>query len=410
MKYVPFNWRRFHAYRVFDEFLDRFVLQRKSYVTRHNEYLDFEAAFEEIKARFVAAFDDSEKHFEEKVVRQFEGAAIQTKIVFANVEYLWAMPMQNISPKRKRAYAERWFPDTQLVVSGDEFYFVSPHIIADPGSWYLRNKYWEIIAALRVLYIITTTPGLSELKELKEKIAEVCHSAMYQGVSAKENFAVTKQCGIHSALMHLAAPERFESIISAAHRRQICAVFGHVVENPSRDVEILLKQIRNTLFDSHGNGEEADNKYRWFFYSRDILPLWLDKKSKKEQRLTSVVFDVRNEEDAAAFEGDKEEFTGYRIRRSAKLVKETKNRDGHTCRACNFHFEDQIVHVHHLDPIGEYKYPQKTKLEDLVTLCPTCHFLAHYLLRDSAKFKQIDPLLAELTRLSSSPKRNRTLS
>jgi len=33
MNSSPFVWQRFHAYRVFDEFLERFVLQRKSYVT-----------------------------------------------------------------------------------------------------------------------------------------------------------------------------------------------------------------------------------------------------------------------------------------------------------------------------------------------------------------------------------------
>jgi len=32
-----FDWTRFHAYRVFDEFLERFVIDRKSYVTRHEK-------------------------------------------------------------------------------------------------------------------------------------------------------------------------------------------------------------------------------------------------------------------------------------------------------------------------------------------------------------------------------------
>ena len=88
MNSTSFDWQRFHAYGVFDEFLERFVLQRKSYVTRHSEPLDLAAAFEDIRLRFVAAFDDSEARFEEKVAHQFEGASEQTKIAFANVEYL----------------------------------------------------------------------------------------------------------------------------------------------------------------------------------------------------------------------------------------------------------------------------------------------------------------------------------
>ena len=127
-----------------------------------------------------------------------------------------------------------------------------------------------------------------------------------------------------------------------------------------------------------------------------FVAIGIDKKSKKEQRVSSAVFDVRNEEDAADLEGDKDEITGYRIRRSAKLVKATKERDRHTCRACGFHFEDQIVHVHHLDPLGEYQHPQQTKLADLLTLCPTCHYLAHYWLRKSDRYKRLEALLATL--------------
>jgi hypothetical protein len=391
-----FDWKRFHAYRVFDEFLEDFVLQRKSYVTSHDEQLDLESAFEDIRVRFVEAFDESKARFEEKLARQFEGASEQTKIVFANLEYLWAMPMENISPKKKRSYAQRWFDEPNQVVSGEHYFFGYPDIIANPGSWYLRNKYWELVATLRVLSLVTTRYGFSDLTKLKNQIAEICHSAIYEGIPPNEKFAVSKVCGIHSALLHLANPERYESIISASHRRQICAVFGHVVENPSADAEILLKQIRTTLYESHGVGEDADRKYRWFFYSKDVRPLWIDKTSKKEQRTSSAVFDVRQEEDAVDLEGDKEEVNGFRIRRSAKLAKAAKVRDDYSCRACGFHFEDQIVHVHHLDPLSEYNRPTETRLESLITLCPTCHYLAHYWLRKSSRFKRLELLLVKL--------------
>jgi len=396
MNSSEYEWNRFHAYRVFDEFLERFIIQRQSYVTDHKNQLDLELAFEDIRARFVAAFDESNARFEDKVNLQFQGASENTKIVFTNVEYLWAMPMENVTPLKKRSYAQRWFSDPDLVVRGEQYFFGYPHIIANPGSWYLRNKYWELIALLRVLSHITKEAELTDLAGVKQKIAGMCHSAIYKGVPPEEEFSVSKKCGVHSALMHLADPESYESIISASHRQRICAVFGHVVEDPSDDAEILLKQIRSTLYDSHGLAEDLDRKYRWFFYSKDVHPLWIDKKSKKAQQVSSAVFDVRLEEEAIDLEGTQEEFTGYRIRRSAKLVRKAKERDNYTCRACNFHFENQIVHVHHLDPISEYNRPRETKLEDLLTLCPTCHYLAHYWLRKSNRFKQLQTLLAKL--------------
>lgn len=408
MSTVYFDWQRFHAYRVFDEFLERFVLHRKSYVTTHTERLDLPAAFKDIQKRFVAAFDDSAVPFEEKIARQFNGAPEQTKIVFANVEYLWAMPVENISPDKKRSYAQRWFPAPRQVVKGKRFFFGYPHTIANPGSWYLNNKYWELVAALRVLSLVAAQPTATNLPELKRQIATICHKAIYEGVPADDKFSTSVICSIHSAVMHLADPERYESIISASHRRRICGVFGHVVKDPSPDTEILLKQIRNTLYDSHGNGEEPNRKYRWFFYSKDVRPLWIDKQSKQAQQMSSAVFDVRNEEEAAELEGEQKEATGYRVRRSSKLAEATKKRDRYTCCACGFHFKDQIVHVHHLDPLSEYERPQKTKAKDLITLCPTCHYLAHYWLRENSRYKQREELLAALKRPnnSSSPTRS----
>ena len=133
MSSTPFDWNRFHAYRVFDEFLERFVIGRKSYVTKHPDSLDLAAAFEDIRQRFVADYDDSDARYEEKIALQFEDAPEQTKIVFANVEYLWAMPVENLKPKTKRSYGERWFSGTGLLVKGDRYFFGYPHIIADPG-------------------------------------------------------------------------------------------------------------------------------------------------------------------------------------------------------------------------------------------------------------------------------------
>ncbi len=396
MNSAKYDWKKYHAYRVFDEFLEGFVLQRQSYVTKHQQQLDLETAFDDILDRFVSAFDDSEAQFEDKVSLQFQGASQNTKIVFANVEYLWAMPMMNISPHKKRSYAQRWFDDPDQVVNGEQYFFGYPHTIANPGSWYLRNKYWELVALLRVIKLITKDTELADPVELKQKICKICNSAIYKGVPAEDDFSVSRVCGVHSALMHLADPERYESIISASHRKRICAVFGHVVRSPSDDKEDLLKQIRTTLYDCCGATEDPDRKYRWFFYSKDVRPLWIDKKTKKTQQVSSAIFDVRLEEEAVDLEGSKEEATGYRIRRSTKLVKKTKERDCYTCRACGFHFKDLIVHVHHLDPICEYKQPLETKLEDLITLCPNCHYLAHYWLRQSDRFKQLPELLSKL--------------
>lgn len=50
-------------------------------------------------------------------------------------------------------------------------------------------------------------------------------------------------------------------------------------------------------------------------------------------------------------------------------------------------------------PLGPNRQPRETKLGDLLTLCPTCHYLAHYLLRESRQYKQPGVLLDKLRSL-----------
>ena len=81
MNETTFDWKRFHSYRVFDEFLEQFILQRKSYITRHTDDLDLGAAFKDIHQRFVAGYDGSPTKFEDKIANQFDVAPEASKIV-----------------------------------------------------------------------------------------------------------------------------------------------------------------------------------------------------------------------------------------------------------------------------------------------------------------------------------------
>lgn len=399
-----FDWSRFHAYRVFDEFLQRFVIDRKSYITRHEQRLDLEGAFDEIYSCFSEGFDDSKETFENKVEIQFENASENCKVVFANVEYLWAMPVGNILPSTKLTYALRWFSGESEVNINDRFFFGYPHTIANPGPWYLRNKYWEMIALFRVLSNAVEDREVVELDSLKKRIAEICYSAIYKGGARGGRFEVRNICGVHSALLHLCDPEKYESIISEGHKNKISAVFAHVIIDRA-DIECREKKIRlirERLYEDYEDLGDPDRKYRWFFYQPSLEPLWINKKGASQQLHASINDEVNREQAALDYseeEGVKDSVIAYRLYRSAKLAAQAKRRDNFTCRACQFTFQEQIVHVHHLDPLSEISSPRKTTLDDLVTLCPNCHYIAHFLLRKDERFKKLNELLPELISL-----------
>lgn len=81
--------------------------------------------------------------------------------------------------------------------------------------------------------------------------------------------------------------------------------------------------------------------------------------------------------------------------RNAKLILDRKVRDSFTCQACGFHYNDKVVECHHLNPLSE-KDTLYSSINELITLCPTCHSLAHQLLSKSDDFRNADCLLRGL--------------
>ncbi len=77
------------------------------------------------------------------------------------------------------------------------------------------------------------------------------------------------------------------------------------------------------------------------------------------------------------YEGELQECTINRRKRSKEYIHLVKKRDNYTCQACGFTLEigkKHILEVHHLMPLREIT---KINIDDLVCLCPTCHSIAH---------------------------------
>jgi hypothetical protein len=392
------NWQNHPAYQAFEEFLQSVVIERRSYITVGREALDFASGFQEIKARFVEAFDASDATFDDKAGQQFKNASANTRRVFANFEYLYAMPAGNISGPKKRSYALRWFSEPE-VISGRQFFFTGDDCIANAGMWYLTNKYQELLSICRIFKALADDASIKTTADARDRIETLAYEGIYGKIDPKAEFFTENKCGAYHILLHLAKPDRYEAIVSENHKNRIVSVFAHVLAGETApDRESQIRRIREKLYDSYGVPTDPDRKRRWFFYMDDVKPLWIDKKTKRDQQASSVTVEIREEETAAELEGEKEAVSGFRLRRSGLLVLKAKERDRFTCVACGFHYHDEIVQAHHLDPLSERKEPKKTKLEDLITLCPNCHYIAHFLLRKSAIYKRKAELLVGIRR------------
>ena len=95
-----------------------------------------------------------------------------------------------------------------------------------------------------------------------------------------------------------------------------------------------------------------------------------------------------------AVEGYKKDQQLYVAGRNAKLSEERKKQDDYRCQACGFKLKVSgyfVIECHHTNPISQGI--RETSLNDLISLCPTCHRIAHtrepiYEVAEIAKIRQ----------------------
>lgn len=64
--------------------------------------------------------------------------------------------------------------------------------------------------------------------------------------------------------------------------------------------------------------------------------------------------------------------------RSRTYIDAVKERDENTCQVCGYQKEingRSVIHVHHKIPLKDIT---ETSLENLICLCPNCHYMAHF--------------------------------
>lgn len=157
-------------------------------------------------------------------------------------------------------------------------------------------------------------------------------------------------------------------------------------ENKATYDDFLKKRadIPKKIIEDIKRQQESINKDRTFnrvncgyLIGNNILP------KSVFQKLEKIILRVMNENTSeeetnlAVLEGITEEHTRLQRSRSRKYIEPVKRRDKYTCQACGLRLSvngKHVLQVHHLDPLRKEAV---TTLDDLTSLCPTCHYIAH---------------------------------
>ena len=209
-----FDWKKYYPYQVFDELIDTFILQKKSFITNHPQTLEISKGLEEINQCFIENYDASgNKNFDQKVRHQFVNASVDAKIIFANIEYLWAMPTSSINGQTKESYVTRWFSDT--CKHGEKYFFDKFNAIGHAGVYYNLNKYFEIKALILLLKYILNIEDLHNKDQIKRVIADFSFFGLYakQVELDPQYYVANRTCAIFNVLLHLCEPDNYEAIV-----------------------------------------------------------------------------------------------------------------------------------------------------------------------------------------------------
>ena len=84
-------------------------------------------------------------------------------------------------------------------------------------------------------------------------------------------------------------------------------------------------------------------------------------------------------EDRRAFEGYEQDRHVLAYARNADIAEQRKKRDEYRCQSCGFHLQVDgryIIECHHTRPVAQSGV-REVHIDELVSLCPTCHRIAH---------------------------------
>jgi len=155
--------------------------------------------------------------------------------------------------------------------------------------------------------------------------------------------------------------------------------FPYIMTNPNGFLKVSEEEYREMAPDY--------KEKQTFVVNNKILPKFTSYDEAMEQ---NIVTDKNRQNESmtnlsqdtqlgiSVLEGVLKEYTFNRGSRNRKVVNERLKKDGYTCQACTFRYENDgkyIIDCHHLTPISEGI--TITNINSLVSLCPTCHRIAH---------------------------------
>jgi 5-methylcytosine-specific restriction protein B len=224
----------------------------------------------ELKQRFVDQPDDSTATFGDKLAKQLAGASDHALQLMAEILYVYYMVADQMHGKTKLANVQqvlRWMKQPVEVPAG--LVEAADGGLTDTGTFYLTNKPFQLSFLIHV--------GLA-WRQKSPSERELMLADPWQFKDFLVSLPVTRSAPMRMALLHFVYPDVFEIIISATHKRQICAAFPNIAPG-EEDEDRKLSAIKKTL--------PPEPRTIYIFYRDEIECLWNPQKRQPSVRMSA---------------------------------------------------------------------------------------------------------------------------
>ena len=221
-----------NVYKCYDQFINEFLLKGNSILTIEHQNILNATTINNCFKNFVENYnDDQGSNFDSKIIQQFKDADLDTRLVFAHAEWLWAFAVDDIGYQKKMHYTIR----TTELKEDELTKYIYPVGFGSAGQWHTNNKYYEITFSLLIIKFLRSkidANEISQLEEVKSWVENICLYHKYGNeieryplsTKLKEELPKSK-LALTNILTYTSNPDNYERIASENHKNQIIVSF-----------------------------------------------------------------------------------------------------------------------------------------------------------------------------------------
>ena len=276
---IPY-WADNKVYELYHEYLERCVLEDDSFLTNEKAIITL-SSLDDCINRFVINVIEGKDSFENKIVKQFEGASYETILTFAHVNWLWCMAPSDFSKWFKKNVAKNILGENLKAVLRDDIYPNGGFGDAGPSIKFRKPKEIAfLLLMMKELKLKVREGKVDSIEDANSLVESMCMEAMFnwdEETSEIVSDEVWKhipegKLAMYNIMLHLANPDQHEPIASDGHKNRVRYAFRAFIEDTDEKVKELNPEQQ--LYFVRQKLSELTGKENFTFYDEEFRRIW----------------------------------------------------------------------------------------------------------------------------------------